>query len=313
MLTLDWEWPGEPFSPISPDLYLIPHLGQRKLLIAEIAFLAEFNGLSDTVIYAGAGPGVHIAKLAELFPHKMFYLYDPRPFAEDLKKYKNISMHQEYFTLEVAKHYADLKKYKRSLFISDIRTGSDENFEEGVRHNLEQQKQWCDILKPCRASLKFRLPFGCKGDIEYFDGEIRLQPWCGRGSSETRLWTDCQTMRPYNCDAFDEKMSYFNKHLRAGNYNCGQCEPMDFCNDCFIEWRAWEKYSEMVKKIDICHEVNDFWQTIKLGPHGKLRDKPVKERLRLLHDEAQEFYIKYEQNEHKRDKENKTTKRINQI
>ena len=50
------------------EKYLIPHLGQRKLLITELEFLLYCfkNYKPELIVYAGAGPGVHIPFLIDL-------------------------------------------------------------------------------------------------------------------------------------------------------------------------------------------------------------------------------------------------------
>lgn len=303
MLCLPDNCKREKYSKIQPDHYLIPHLGQRKLLIAEIAFLV-YNNNCDTIVYAGAGPGVHMKEIAVLFPKKMFYLYDPRPFAPELKDFKNLVLFQDYFTDESASYYGS--KFKNVLFISDIRT-SGNDFEGEVMFNLTQQMKWCELIKPYMASLKFRLPFNCDKSIKYYDGQIRLQAWVGIDSAETRLWTNCQNLIEYDCKEYEEKMFYFNKHLRLGDYNEGQCKPMDFCNDCAIEWLTWQAYAEKYGKTSewCCDQVVNNPQSISIGPHGKYRDMPIHKRLIELREEATEFHKIYNVNEEKRDKVNK--------
>ena len=55
----------------------VRHAGQLKLLCSEIAFLNRFKGQPFTVIYAGSAPGLHLPRLARMFPEKRFVLVDP--------------------------------------------------------------------------------------------------------------------------------------------------------------------------------------------------------------------------------------------
>ena len=291
MLEYDKKWKREPYSEIKPEYYMIPHLGQRKLLIAEIEFIAEYSHLSNDVVYAGAGPGYHIVQLAELFPKKMFYLYDPREFAPELREAKNVKLFKEYFTDKTA------ALYKNSLFISDIRT-SGSNFEEEVMYNMDQQRKWCEIMKPIMASLKFRFPFFSSSlleeRIEYFTGRIMLQPWVGRDSAETRLWTNCKKYKKYDPQEYTEQMFYYNKCLRLGTYNIGQL--------------TWKKYKEVTGSTDILSDKRI--QSFNIGPHGKMRDLPVEERVKALKQETLEFYVKYHEHEHKKNVVNKPTQKL---
>ena len=309
-LCYDNSWLNEPYAEMPVERYLIPHLGQRKLLIAEIAFLTEYSDYSDFVLYVGAGPGKHISALAELFPKKVFHLFDPRAFDKNLENYKNLFTFQQYFTDEDAKKYANSKQFKRCLFISDIRT-SGQNFENEVRFNLKQQMQWCEILKPKMASLKFRLPFNCTESIVYYAGQIRLQAWVGIDSTETRLWTDCAETIPYGCIDYSEKMFYFNRFLRADKHEVGQCELMDFCNDCAIEWLTWTAYAKKNNKTLewCCDQVANTMQNINLGPHCKLRDLPLTERITALKSVIEKFHENYNTVEKKRTELNEVIKR----
>ena len=51
--------------------------GQRKLLVSEINFLTNYSHLSNTVLYIGASPGIHLNTLIKLFPNiKNWIFYD---------------------------------------------------------------------------------------------------------------------------------------------------------------------------------------------------------------------------------------------
>lgn len=310
-------WPREKYTKIAPEYYLIPHLGQRKLFIAELRFITKYRNSADVIIYAGAAPGPHIAQLAIMFPDKMFYLYDPREFSPVLAKHKNIITHQEYFTDEIVREF----KYDKLLFISDIRTGHENDtnaiFEKEVDENLKQQRRWCELMGDSlkMASLKFRLPFiqpGCDDkEYEYFSGRIVLQSWHGRDSAESRLWTNAQQTKIYSCKDYEEKMFYYNKNLRLGSYDIGQsANCMDRCNDCAIEWYTWKKYYESKgQKINI-DVINKLPQSLCIGTHGMMRDLNVNDRVEALREQTIIFYDKYHINEKNRMLYNKSTKRI---
>ena len=83
-LVLDDKSPRMPWSDreAPPDVL---HWGQRKLLIAEVAFLmgvvaAEPETQQWTLVYAGAAPGTHLGWLMTLFPQVgCWSLWDERP------------------------------------------------------------------------------------------------------------------------------------------------------------------------------------------------------------------------------------------
>jgi cap2 methyltransferase len=230
------------------------HIGQRKLLLNEIYFLTRFGHLSDTVIYAGAAPGNHIPIVADLFPNHKFILYDPSPF--QIKESNNVAIYtgtlNGYFTDTVAQKYKD----KNVLFISDIRSVKDitdfNEFEERVILDNELQRDWVTIMKPIKASLKFRIPFTIKDKYEYLDGLVELQAWAPRSSSETRLIVDLiYKMKIYDPISYENKMFYFNNYIRP--YKRYQGESWDLSYEIFI-WQQYfkgdnDKVNEMMQQV----------------------------------------------------------------
>ena len=83
------------------------HLGQRKLLLAEIRGLTTIfknNGLNydskAVCLYVGSASGQHIPLLSDMFPNVIFILVDPNNFHKNLNdaKYKNkIFLYNKYF------------------------------------------------------------------------------------------------------------------------------------------------------------------------------------------------------------------------
>ena len=303
-LSFNPEWPSIPYVPIPPKHFAIPHHGQRKLLVNEVAFLTTHapdhscSRLGDhdhgIVVYAGAAPGVHIIELARLFPDLQFHLYDPREFLEELCKMNNVKCYQSWFTEEIAAKYADLDV----LFISDIRTGLDD-----IIDNMMDQMKWCKAMRPRMASLKFRLPYCTETNkinaVIYFDGDLRLQSWMARGSTECRLWTPCTNLRLYDFLEFEEKMAHYNQNIRLFttgiNIDFGNLHrrsyAYDNCNDCAIEQLTWQSYINrygrqpfpLIKKI----------QPLALSPHGDLPHVEPRERMRRLMAQALRFYDNY--------------------
>ena len=226
------------------------HFGQRKLLLGEVDFLAEFARDGDTVVYAGAAPGIHVPFLAMLFPGVRFELYDPRKF--DLRGtptvLARITPHREFFTEETAASYAGRDDV---LFISDVRTGTEDAVlpsEAEIIDDMRQQETWVRAMQPRAFSLKFRLPFDQMTDFEYFAGETRTQAWAPGASLETRLMASRPyTRRAYSPSDYDSRMNYLNLVVRPwAKYEPGV--PLvavpglarDF--DSALEAHIWAKY-----------------------------------------------------------------------
>ncbi len=277
-LFLGTDAPGLPYRRGSYEQRLSLHVGQRKLLLTEIAFLAMCSRPGDIVVYAGSAPGTHIPFLAELFDKLRFVLYDPREF--DMSRARGreldrIELHQALFTDDVARSFAGQDNV---LFISDIRTGStgptqedDEAFERAVEENMTMQMRWCQLMRPRKASLKFRLPYR-GGRTRYFAGQILIQPWAPDNSSETRLIAgpDFDDSTEYDADLYNAQMYYINAILRQWKFYAhgvpvDRAKGMDHCFDCALEAAIWRLYLGASEKDAATHK-NGSDDTYNKGP-----------------------------------------------
>lgn len=173
------------------------HWGQRKLFISEILFLTFFHDPNKVpnpiILYVGAAPGTHIKYLSELFPECIFHLYDPAKFDSHLHNLNNVYIHQQFFTDEDAKTWANRNDV---YFISDIRTANPETMgeqevEQHINEDMDSQKRWYEIMRPVHAFLKFRLPWPDRWAAplrEYLYGYLFVQPWAPQTSTEGRLY-----------------------------------------------------------------------------------------------------------------------------
>jgi cap2 methyltransferase len=221
------------------------HLGQRKLLLSEVDFLSDFASPGDTVVYAGAAPGIHIGLLAQLFPRLRFELYDPREFT--VKKSKAIKTTVGFFTDETARKYAGRDDV---LFVSDIRVGTEGRHpnEAEVAKDMEMQMDWVRIMNPRAAMLKFRPAYDSEKPVRYLAGVRRLQAWAPQTSTETRL----VATRPYTTTEYSPKdhegrMFHLNSVVRESaqfdhGVPLGLVEGLDHRFDSATEVRIWAKY-----------------------------------------------------------------------
>lgn len=228
------------------------HLGQRKLLLSEVDFLADNAQDGDTVVYVGSAPGIHIPFLASLFPEVRFVLYDPREFTlrDDYPgALARITTHQQFFTDVDAKQYSGRDDV---LFVSDIRTGTDGPeipSDDTVEGDMAMQAEWVRLMNPRAALLKYRLNY-TKDKSMYLAGQVRLQVWPGPRSTETRL----EAHRPYpsvevSARDHEERMFYVNTILREwATYNhevpTELVRGLDHSFDAASEVRIWRRYLE---------------------------------------------------------------------
>lgn len=179
------------------------HIGQRKLFLTELRFLAE-NVPKDEetiVVYAGAAPSNHTGLLSALFPNIIFILVDPSPFfVKDAKPYmlhKDIPLDYEhavevlkkvseinnrifaindYFTVPLAQAVKDV--FGSVYFISDIRTANEGEYPTtlDIFWNLALQYNWIIAMQPKLSMLKFRHPF-YQGNKDLFYTMAKKAPY----------------------------------------------------------------------------------------------------------------------------------------
>jgi hypothetical protein len=217
-------------------------MGQMKLLISEIDFLSDFARHCDNVVYAGASDGRHIPTLDAMFrPLNISWsLFDPCRFDACVmdwsrKNSNRISLFRRCFVDQDAVYY---NGFKRVLFISDIRTGGQQQHtrtrdgnhrvapgDENVMEDQTMQMRWVHLMHPTACCLKFRGTFtyeDCQeqSSFDYIHGQLRLQAWPPPNSSEVRLVASAPyTTATYDSRHLDEATSYYNEHdrLLCGN------------------------------------------------------------------------------------------------
>jgi hypothetical protein len=180
---------------------------------------------------------------------------------------------------------------------------------------------WVLRMKPAASMLKFRLPFFMETNEQiasfyekashspfakesfdntqsivdfremlrtrqyrFFSGEILLQPWAPRSSTETRLILVGDPakipLRDYSLSEYEDHFYYFNKILRNyqmyENSNADRNIGFDHCADCALENVIWVNYCrayhpDLAVHDDTCrHQVHDYVVTL-----GKLTYRPL--------------------------------------
>lgn len=263
----------------------IMHLGQFKLFFSELMYLAKYGKEGYKVLYVGAAPGYHIAKLADLFPTMNFDLWDPRIF--DIPNRNNIKIFNHFFTNKTAKIYQ--KEGDNILFICDIRSleigihtkkKDIEKVDEIVINDMNMQMSWIQIINPINAYLKFRLPYGVQY-FKYLDGTIYLQPYAPL-STEARLLTNNYNKYViYDCYEFDAKMAYFNFFVRYSNTEYKRWEKEMKKYHLKMNWdnayafHITNYYLRKIKKIDSDEETGKLFMDIlsyHIDKYGKKYD-----------------------------------------
>ncbi len=260
---------------INRDTTISKHIGQRKLCLTELYFLAEYAHLSNLIVYVGAAPGNHFPLLCDFFPKHKFHLYDDRDFDIQEKYIKSgqVVIFQQYFTDADVDKY----KYKNILFISDIR-GRD-IVESTILGDMNMQKNWILEMKPIKSMVKFRMPYGdgtycadklqiqSKCTYEYLNGKMLLQPWAPITSTENRLIIDQNpTFKVYDCIEYEDKMYYHNLVTRGKPIDMnGKKYTWDYMQECAIIRIFKMKYPQY-KDMNITELFNK-----KMYQHGEIR------------------------------------------
>jgi cap2 methyltransferase len=232
--------------------------GQRKLLLIFVSFLSNHldkEVKNPCILYIGAAPGVNINIVLNLFPHITIHAYDPRPFK--IKKNKRIFIYQKKFTSQIAKFWAQEQRKKKNIYlISDIRTADytkskdlSEN-ETQILEDMKLQREWVEIIKPCKCQLKFRLPYvlpDFPDEYEYFEGLLYKQPWAPETTTETRLVLTSPDFhyRKYSSKKYESQLFYHNATLREKKrYDTNIPDGIELVNDwdSCCEIRIWQDY-----------------------------------------------------------------------
>jgi len=239
------------------------HWGQLKLLMSEMDFFHRYLDPKKkyTIVYAGAARGDHTLLTLELYKNFDFVLVDPAKFNKDLFKNKRVRIINEYFTNDLAHQLK--KEYDNIIYITDIRTSPSE---KDIKENQIMQKEWYEIMNPEYSLLKFRLPWE-KDTFDYLDGEIYLQSFPARSSTETRLVVKKNAkIKTYDNREYENKLNYYNIFDRAlyydHNYKVDDLY-MDHCADCTSTLNIINDYLKSDFNVDFqSHSVDILMQHI---------------------------------------------------
>jgi hypothetical protein len=250
---IDADSPRIPYATRRPEDRSPLHWGQAKLWASEVQLLTQYTracaGEAYSVVYAGAAPGHHIPSLARLFPSCTFHLYDPVRFCPELRRetsahsslrgvrlgnVRNVRLYNEFFTEEVATEISQRLAGQALVFISDIRTGKEEDY---VEVDMVRQAGWARTIRAQVSMLKFRLPWG-EGKTPYLAGDVMLPVYAPLTSTECRLVsTQAHIAGPdvaYDNLEYERACAYQNAVGRVHTYEHGVVgvPGLDHCYDC---------------------------------------------------------------------------------
>ncbi len=241
------------------------HKGQRKLYLGVKNFLTRTMARLDaktTIVYAGAAPCTNLPLLLEEFPNTIWILYDPAPFRIALSEQNEdrVTLHNELFTDDIAKSW----RGRCDLFISDIRAGgvdqddeetsslsSTSGFEQQVKLDMDAQARWVKLIGARMAMLKMRLPYA-SGTTTYLSGQLHIQAFAPKASTESRLFTDGTSTFDYSNDKYNDWFYYHNAIRREWAYFAHKEEAPGLCHcyDCMLEIDIHHQYRRKQAVLD---------------------------------------------------------------
>ena len=241
------------------------HWGQRKLLLTEIEFLTNYTTNNKyLVVYAGAAPGAHINFLSKLFPQIDFHLFDTNEFS--VIRTEAVKAESEKFSDKFAKKYGDSSNH--ILFICNVHTFiPNSNPDDSLMNDMRDQMEWYRLMKPRASLLNFRLP-RTPGKTPYLKGELVIEPWASRRSTECRLIVDKDfKLTSYDQSEFENSLLRFQNEKRIKYYehnmDDSETEGLDHCYDCRAEIFILQEY--LTKIGNITDETELKKQTAKMS------------------------------------------------
>ena len=134
-----------------------------------------------------------------------------------------------------------------------------------------EQAKWIQILNPDASMIKFKMPYPQLNTSKYycyFNGEIRLQPWTGVPSAETRLIMTKLTNKCYDVCLYEHQIAYFNNQMRLYNFKNTKIETINISIEHF-----WSKYINVIRNeygADYCLELSILIKYLKKYSHFSL-------------------------------------------
>lgn len=220
--SLEWNENSNQYSNVQ-------HKGQMKLLISECQFFTLIPKDQYCVVYPGSGKGFHIPLLIKYLPFGHWFLYDPQGFCNSLNDFPNVHLYSDYFYPEKCKEhinqYLNFNKTKL-LLISDIRESPET---ENIMSDHKLHDEWIKSLKPEYCWLKWRLPYGQRPELSYFQTNkgyknIFLQVFTKKFSGECRMFIEknqySKTILTFNEQKeIEDKLFYYNSIIRSLQYD----------------------------------------------------------------------------------------------
>lgn len=200
----------------------------------------------------------YIANSCAKYPIKIAYLNDLHN-----SEYKNMGITDTDILLNWARTYIHTRIIKPDISMIKFRM-----FYLMKPELLEPEElnRWKDEFdRAAELGFDFRVPTWKDGDLMFYKGEVRILPWSGPRSGETRIIVrkadvDANNIVKYKILENEQKCMFYNYIERFAlfhkNPNYNPLIGFDNCNDCAIENSIWEGYKKKNPYFDISKGVS---------------------------------------------------------
>lgn len=217
----------------------LPEWSQLKNLVSAFQFFNCF-WCADKIpnpkcVIVGAAPGNHLCVLAQAFPQFEYHLYDEAKFDPRLSSFKNIILHQKFFSDVEIEEWREIQLSQQNVFmIFDNRNPafkkelSDKEKDKIFLQDLRFQEKCISAILPVKSLLKVCFPSNFnpiteksedKIHISFFDGIAYRHIYNDKNSKEFSLIPhDGVAMRLWNVPLIEDVIRYHNLYIRQQNY-----------------------------------------------------------------------------------------------
>jgi hypothetical protein len=242
--------------------YWCTYSGQR--LNYAIKYLMSLRPDINNIVITRVTFDYELIELIEYFPEKTFIYYVMSPILEEVKKYKNLIIYNEFHPIR------DMKiKYRSSIIYMELfsfcKDGVDfSDWQKTLTWDVQLHKKIIEEIRPPLWSVI--IPKGLYANITYLKGEIIIPVWSRPDRSFLYLiGTDIED-KEYNLQEITEKYEHFNTFVRPIIHKHNKSGPgIDYCWDCWASIYINEKFN---KAFSLSFAKPLKFAGINIRPHG---------------------------------------------
>lgn len=141
-------------------------------------------------------------------------------YLQDLQKYNDTGIYLQFDDRYKVINEREILALKNDLYTDLSRQASD-IIDEDIYQEMLMQKEWCVMMQPKQAQLKFRLPYNTdvRNKVKFYNGKCFWGVYNKPNSTETRLVPKFDlAFTDYNIDYYNDALYYHNIHRAEKKY-----------------------------------------------------------------------------------------------